>query len=394
MKPLEGIKVIDLSRFIAGPFCTMKLGDMGAEVIKIETPGSGDDSRALGPPFEGGEASYYLAFNRSKKSLTLNLRSPQGVEILKQLLAGADVLVENFRVGVMAKMGLDYKAVRELNPRLIYCSVSGYGQDSPWKDKPSFDVMVQAESGFMSITGFEDGPPLRVGVALADLLGGTHALEGILLALLVRHQTGRGQYIDIALMDSVLSFLTYQAGIYFATGKNPERKGNKHPMITPYESFNTSDGYMIIAAGNQRLWENLCRVLECQELISDPRFKTMADRNINNPVLKEILNAITRRETTDYWIELLESEGIPCGRIRNLGESLEDEHVSVREMAVDVPHPTAGSIKVLGTPVKLSETPGDVTMAPPLLGEHTGEILQALGLTESAIARLKEEGVI
>jgi crotonobetainyl-CoA:carnitine CoA-transferase CaiB-like acyl-CoA transferase len=372
----------------------MKLGDMGAEVIKIETPQKGDDSRELGPPFEGGEASYYLAFNRNKKSLTLNLRSREGLKILKQLIAEADVLVENYRVGVMEQMGLGNEAVKEINPRLIYCSVSGYGQNSPWKDKASFDVMIQAESGFMSITGFEDGSPLRVGVALADLLGGTHAVEGILLALLVRQKTGRGQYIDVALMDTMLSFLTYQAGIYFATGKNPIRKGNKHPMITPYESFATSDGHMIIAAGNQRLWENLCQVLGCAELTTDARFRTMADRNINNAALVELLEAVTRQKTTGELVGMLEQAGIPCGRIRNLDESLEDEHVLARQMAKEVPHPTAGKVRLLGNPVKLSETPGDIDLAPPLLGQHTDEILQRLGMSQETIAKLKEEGVV
>ena len=393
-KPLEGIKVVDLSRFIAGPYCTMKLGDMGAEVIKVESPGKGDDSRALGPPFVGGEAAYYLSFNRSKKSITLNLRDEKAMDILKKLIKDADVFVENFRMGVTEKMGLTYQDVKKIKEDIIYCSITGYGHNSPYKNKPSFDVMIQGEAGLMSITGFPDGPPQRVGVAIADLLGGFHAVEGILLALLVRTKTGKGQFIDVSLMDSIISILTYQAGNFLATGKPPQRVGNRHPMITPYENFETKDGYVILAVGNQRLWENFLTALGREDLNKDPRFATMSDRNQHPGELKEVLEEITRQKTTEKWVEIMEKAGVPCGRIRTLDQVLTDPHVDVREMVVEKDHPTAGKVKILGVPIKMSLSQGEVDIAPPTLGQHNEEILASLGCSPAEIATLKEKGSI
>ncbi len=394
LKPLEGIKVVDLSRFIAGPYCTMKLGDMGAEVIKVETPGKGDDSRALGPPFVGGEAAYYLAFNRNKKSITLNLREEKGREILRQLIKDADVLVENYRIGVTEKMGFTYEDVKKIKEDIIYCSITGYGHNSPYKEKPSFDVMIQGEAGLMSITGFPDGPPQRVGVAIADLLGGFHAVEGILLALIARSKTGKGQFIDVSLMDSIISILTYQAGNYFATGQAPQRVGNRHPMITPYEAFETKDGYVIFAVGNQRLWEKFVKALGREDLNKDPRFSTMADRNRHPAELKEILEQITRQKTTEEWVAIMEGAGVPCGRIRTLDQVLTDPHIEAREMVVEKEHPTAGSVKIIGVPIKLSLTPGEIAKAPPTLGQHTDEILASLGYANAQIASLREQGIV
>ena len=393
--PLEGIKVVDLGHFIAGPMCTMILGDMGADVIKVELPDRPDDSRSLGPPFIGGEATYYLSFNRSKRGITINTKTSAGVNILKKLLKEADVLVENFRVGVIAKMGLSYDEISALNPAIIYCSISGYGQDSPSKDKPAFDAMIQGESGFMSITGFPDGLPTRVGVALSDIAGAVYAVQGILLALIARQKTGKGQYIDIAIMDSLVSFLTYQAGIYFATGDSPTRLGNRHPVITPYESFVTNDGYVIIAAGSRRLWERLCNeVLKRPELIKDPRFLTMAERNTNQPQLKTIIEEQTKEKSSKEWIELLEKSGIPCGRIRTVGQVLEDENLKVRGMVVEKEHPTAGKIRLLGNPMKLSHTPIEVSLPPPLLGQHTVEILKESGYSDQEIEAFKSKGIV
>ncbi len=393
-KPLSGVKVVDLSRFIAGPYCTMKLGDMGAEVIKIETPGRGDDSRALGPPFIDGESAYYLSFNRNKKSITLNLREPEAKEILTKLISEADVLVENFRIGVTAKMGLTYEDVKKIKEDIIYCSITGYGHNSPYREKPSFDVMIQGEAGLMSVTGFPDGPPQRLGIAIADIMGGFHAVEGILLALLVHQRSGQGQFIDVSLMDSIIAILTYQASHYLATGEAPGRVGNRHPMITPYESFETSDGYVIFAVGNQRLWENFADTLGRKDLKSDPRFADMKSRNRHPAELKEILEKITREKTTAAWVEEMEEAGIPCGRIRTIDQVLSDPHVAIREMVVEKEHHTAGMIKLTGVPTKLSLTPGEVSSPPPTLGQHNVPVLKALGYGDEDIAALKQKGII
>ncbi len=393
-KPLAGVKVVDLSRFIAGPYCTMRLGDMGAEVVKVETPGKGDDSRALGPPFINGESAYFLSFNRNKKSITLNLRQEKARQIVMQLIREADIFVENFRVGVTAQMGMTYEEVKQINKNIIYCSVTGYGHNSPYKEKPSFDVMIQGEAGLMSITGFPDGPPQRVGVAIADILAGHNAFEGILLALLVRQKTGKGQFVDISLMDSIISILTYQAGHFLATGEAPGRVGNRHPMITPYESFETKDGYVIFAVGNQRLWENFIRALGFPELNQDPRFSDMNSRNRHPAELKKIIEQFTVEKTTAEWMEIMEQAGVPCGRIRTLDQVLTDSHVSAREMVVEREHLTAGKIKMLGIPIKLSGTPGAITLPPPALGQHTEEILNSLGYGSPEISRLQQEKII
>ncbi|MDW7740116.1 MAG: CoA transferase [Bacillota bacterium] len=393
-KPLEGIKVVDLSRFIAGPYCTMKLGDMGADVIKVETPGKGDDSRALGPPFLDGESAYYLSFNRNKKSITLNLREKEARDILLNLIRDADILVENFRIGVTEEMGFTYEDVKKLKEDIIYCSITGYGHNSPYREKPSFDVMIQGEAGLMSITGFPDGPPQRVGVAIADILGGFHAVEGILLSLLVHRKTGKGQFIDVSLMDSIIAILTYQAGNFLATGQAPQRVGNRHPMITPYENFETKDGYVIFAVGNQRLWESFVKVLNRTDLNGDPRFSDMKGRNQHPAELKEILEEITRQKTTEEWVNIMEQAGVPCGRIRTIDQVLTDPHVEVREMVIEKEHPTAGMIKLTGVPTKLSLTPGEVYLAPPTLGQHTREILAGMGYSEGEITGLKERGII
>lgn len=393
MRPLEGTNVVDMTRFAAGPFAAMQLADMGAEVIKVELPGKGDDLRQWGPPFIRGEGVYYMLLNKNKKSITVNTRAPEGVDIMRKLLKNADVLLENFRPGVMDRMGLSYEAIHVLNPKLIYCSISGYGQKGPLWDKPGFDVMIQAESGFMDITGFD--VPTRVGIAIADLVGGLYGAQGILTALIAREKTGEGQHVDIALLDSLVSLLSYQAGIYIATGESPTRKGNRHPLSTPYEDFATEDGRVIIAAGNQRLWETLCtKVLMQPDLIKDPRFLTMADRNANEPALKQIIEGITSKKTTDEWIKLLGQEGIPCGRIRRVGEVLESENTKAREMMVEVEDPARGKMKLLGIPVKLSNTPGDIRLTPPLLGQHTEEVLKELGYSEEEVKELKSKGIV
>lgn len=394
-KPLDGILVIDLSRVLAGPYCTMALADMGATVLKVEMPGSGDDTRAYGPPFLNGESTYFLSVNRNKKSLTLNLKHEQGKEILRRLMRQGDVLVENFRPGTLDSLGFGYDAVHALNPRLIYCSVSGFGQTGPYAQRPGYDLVVQGEGGVMSLTGDPDGPPMKVGNSFADTTAGLNAFAGILLALLARQRTGEGQWVDVSLLDCQVSLLTYQAGIYFATGTSPQRMGNQHPSITPYETFECSDGYINIAAGNQGFWEKFCKLAGLEHLLADERFSTMKKRVENRGALTPLIAAVVRTRTRQQWFELLEREGIPCGLIKTVAEVCTDPQVLARDMVLTLPHPTAGPIKVNGIPIKLSETPGEVQAPPPLLGQHTDEVLaDILGYTASQIAALRQANVV
>jgi crotonobetainyl-CoA:carnitine CoA-transferase CaiB-like acyl-CoA transferase len=395
VKPLDGLLVIDLSRVLAGPYCTMALGDMGATVIKIEIPGSGDDTRAYGPPFLNGESTYFMSVNRNKKSLTLNLKHEQGKEILRQLIRKGDVLVENFRPGTLDGLGFGYDAVHALNPRLIYCSVSGFGQTGPYAQRPGYDLIAQAEGGVMSLTGEPDGPPMKVGLSFADITAGMNAFAGILLALLARQQTGEGQRIDVSLLDCQVSLLTYQAGIFFATGQSPPRLGNKHPSITPYETFEASDGHIIIACGNQGFWEKFCKLAGLEHLLTDGRFTTMKKRVENREVLTPLIAAAVRTRSRREWYEILDREGIPCGLIKDVAEVCTDPQILARDMVVPLQHPTAGSIKVNGMPIKLSATPGEIKEAPPLLGQHTDEVLsQILGYTPSQIAELHQSKAV
>jgi crotonobetainyl-CoA:carnitine CoA-transferase CaiB-like acyl-CoA transferase len=390
-KPLDGILVIDLSRVLAGPYCTMQLADMGATVIKIEIPGSGDDTRAYGPPFLHGESTYFMSVNRNKQSMTLNLKQAQGKEILRQLLQKADVLVENFRPGTLDGLGFGYNAVHALNPKLIYCSISGFGQTGPYAQRPGYDLIAQAEGGVMSLTGESDSPPLKVGLSFADITAGMNAFSGILLALLARQQTGEGQWVDVSLLDCQVSLLTYQAAIYFATGKSPERLGNKHPSITPYETFEASDGHIIIACGNQGFWEKFCKLAGLEHLLADERFTTMKKRVENRTALTPLVAAAVKTRTRRAWYALLDREGIPCGLIKNVAEVCTDAQVLARDMVMPLNHPTAGPINVNGVPIKLSATPGEVKAPPPLLGQHTDAILSnILGYTANQIAELRQ----
>jgi crotonobetainyl-CoA:carnitine CoA-transferase CaiB-like acyl-CoA transferase len=369
----------------------MALGDMGATVIKIELPGSGDDTRAYGPPFLNGESTYFMSVNRNKRSLTLNLKHEQGKEILRQLIRRGDVLVENFRPGTLDGLGFGYEAAHALNPRLIYCSISGFGQTGPYAQRPGYDLIAQAEGGVMSLTGDPDGPPMKVGLSFADITAGMNAFSGIVLALLARQHTGEGQRVDVSLLDCQVSLLTYQAGIYFATGKNPERLGNKHPSITPYETFEASDGYIIIACGNQGFWEKFCKLAGLEELLADDRFTTMKKRVENRQVLTPLVAAAVRTRTRREWFDILEREGIPCGLIKDVAEVCTDPQVLARDMVVQLQHPTAGPISVNGIPIKLSATPGEINDAPPVLGQHTDEVLsEVLGYTPSQIAELRQ----
>jgi len=369
----------------------MQLADMGATVIKIEMPSNGDDTRAYGPPFLNGESTYFMSVNRNKKSLTLNLKHARGKEILQRLLQKGDVLVENFRPGTLDGLGFGYEAVHALNPRLIYCCISGFGQTGPDALRPGYDLIAQAEGGVMSLTGEPDGSPVKVGLSFADITAGMNAFSGILLALLARQRTGEGQLVDVSLLDCQVALLTYQAGIYFATGKSPERLGNKHPSITPYETFEASDGHLIIACGNQGFWEKFCKLAALEPLLADDRFTTMKKRVENRAELTPLVAAAIKTRTRREWYELLDREGIPCGLIKNVAEVCTDPQVLARDMVVPLEHPAAGTIWVNGVPIKLSKTPGEVTDPPPLLGQQTDAILsEILGYTPAEIAELRQ----
>ena len=344
-RPLSGVRVLDLTRVLAGPFCSMILGDMGAEVIKVEEPGKGDDTRSW-PPFVGGEATYFLAVNRNKQSLTLNLKSAEGRAILKKLVRKSDVLLENFRTGTMERLGLGYKALARLNPRLVYCAISGFGESGPEAARAGYDLVVQAESGIMDITGFEDGPPVKVGTSIADLVAGMSAAHGVTLALLARHRTRRGQKVEISMLDAMAALLTYQAGIYFGTGQKPSRRGNKHPSIVPYEVFKAADAYLTLGVANNSLWERCCAALERPELAKDPRFASEAQRVQHRETLVPLLNEILAGRSAAEWMKRFEAVGVPAGRIRTVPEVCESEHLKARGMIVTLPHATAGRLRV------------------------------------------------
>jgi len=384
MPPLKGLKVVDLTRVLAGPFCTMMLGDMGADVLKIEEPDLGDESRGWAP-FIGEQSSYYLSVNRNKRSVALDLKTTDGAEALTALVRDADVLVENFRPGSLAKLGFGYAEVSRINPRLIYCSISGYGQNGPRAALPGYDVVLQGETGFMDATGTPDGEPTRAGVAITDYLAGLYAVQGILLAIHDRHRTGLGQHVDIALFDSILSVMRLPLGILLATGAAPQRVGNEHPSIAPYETLHTREGQIIVAVGNPRLWKQFCTAIEREDLTNDPRFATNADRLANRAVLKAALEAAFERYSLQELIDRLEAHKVPCGRVRTIVEAIADPQVAAREMIVSLHDPQLGEITNLGTPIKLSRTPAELTSPPPKLGEHTDEILNALDYRERRV---------
>ena len=393
--PLTGITIVDLTRVLSGPYCTMLLADMGARVIKIEQPGKGDDTRAWGPPFVKGESAYFLSVNRNKESVTLDFKHPDGRAALEHLVAKADVLVENFRPGTLDRAGFGYEALAPRFPRLIHCSVSGFGQTGPERDRAGYDAVIQAEGGLMSITGDADGPPYRLGVAIADIAAGMFAAQGISLALFHRERTGRGQQVDIGMLDSVAALLTYQASIYFATGSSPARMGNRHPTIVPYEPYPTKNGDFVLAVGNDDLWRRFCRVIGREELGNDPRYATNAERVARRQELRAMLTEILSARTREEWIEALGAAGVPCGSVREVKDVLNDPHLAAREMVRHVFHPTAGDVRVLGTPIKLSASPGSVHTAPPTLGQHTEDVLIGyLGYTQQDVARLRAQKAI
>jgi crotonobetainyl-CoA:carnitine CoA-transferase CaiB-like acyl-CoA transferase len=393
--PLAGVTVLDLTRVLSGPYCTMLLADMGARVIKIEQPGRGDDTRAWGPPFIGAESAYFLSVNRNKESLTLDLKSAAGRSVMARLLDRADVVVENFRPGAMTRLGLDYPAVAAAHPTIVYCSISGFGQTGPRRDEPGYDAVMQAEGGLMSITGDAGGPPFRLGVAISDIVTGMFAFQGIAMALLARTKTGRGQLVDVGMLDATAALLTYQSGNYFATGEVPQRMGNRHPTIVPYETFSASDGDFVLAVGNDTLWRAFCQACGLDALADDPRFATNRQRVLAYDDLKPVIAERLRTRTRGEWIAALNRAGVPCGSVRTVGEVLEDPQLAARAMVEAVDHTTLGTIRVTGVPIKLSDTPGGVHTAPPTLGEHTDAILTGeLGFTQDEVEQMRKEGAV
>ena len=393
--PLSGLTILDLSRVLSGPYCTMLAADMGARVIKIEHPVQGDDTRAWGPPFIAGESAYFLSINRNKESVAIDFKTARGRELLDALIARADVIVENFRPGTLERMGLGYTELSKRDPRLIYVSISGFGQTGPRRMEAGYDAVAQAEGGLMSITGTSDGPPVRLGVAVADIASGMFAFQGLLLALIARSTSGRGQLVDVSLLDSVTALLTYQAARQFATGETPVRTGNRHMTIAPYDTFDTAGGVLVLAVGNDAQWRKLCAVLGAADLSADARFVTNAARVDHYEELRPRLDAHFSRWPLDALVAALKAEGVPCGAVRSIADVIGDPQVLARGMVETVMHPTAGAQRVLGIPVKLSNTPGRIHSAPPLLGQHTASVLTGdLGLTADDVDALARAGVV
>jgi len=379
---------------LAGPYCTMMLADLGAEVIKVEAPGAGDESRSWGPPFVSGESAYFMSVNRNKKSLALDLRSPEGRGVLHRLVEDADVFVENFRPGTAARLGAGYATMKRLNPRLVYCSISAFGQTGPRRGMPGYDIIALALSGMMSITGEEGRPPVRMGVPVSDIGAGMFAAFAIAASLLKRLKTGRGEYIDVSLLEGQLSWLTHQAGSYFATGEVPKRTGSAHPSIAPYQAFKASDLYFIVAVGNDAQWQAFCAALSLPGLLTDPRFATNSQRVRNRELLEVDLMGIFSKGTASHWVGLLNEAGVASALISSLDEALSDPQVAARRMVLEIDHPKAGRIKQLGSPYRLSGSRFSIRLAPPLLGQHTDDLLRGLGYSAKARASLRAAGIV
>ena len=372
----------------------MLLGDMGARVIKIEQPGSGDDTRAWGPPFVAGESTYFLGVNRNKESVTLNFKHKRGRALLDQLIDSADVLVENFRPGTLERQGLGFSAVHARRPRLVYCSISGFGHTGPRRDQAGYDAVVQAEGGIMAITGAPDGQPYRVGTAIADLVAGLFATQGIALALYARQRSGTGQFVDISMFDGIVSMLSHHASAYLAAGVTTRRMGNGHATISPYDTFAAADGDFVLAVGNDEQFRRFCAGAGLDDMAVDPRFATNPERVRHDAAVRARIEPVLRTRTRAAWIDLLTRAGVPCGSVRSVPEVLADPQVLARRMIEVVEHAAAGPLKVLGVPMTLSDTPGSVRMAPPQLGQHTAPVLRSLGVSDDEIARLRDEKVI
>lgn len=393
--PLSGVRVLDLTRVVAGPYCSMFLGDLGAEVVKVEQPGAGDDTRGWGPPFAGGESAYYLCINRNKQSLTLDLKSKRAVELLRDLVKAADVIIENFRPGTMERLGLGEKELRELNPRLIYASLTGFGADGPMSDWPGYDLIVQAWGGLMSITGTPEGEPVKVGVAIIDLVAGLMLGKAVAAALFAREKIGVGQRIDTSLLEAEVASLINVGSNYLVGGKVPTRWGNAHPNIVPYQNFQTADGYLVIGVASEVIWKRFCEAVGQRDLINDPRFADNSKRVGNRSELIAILSKTFLQRRNDAWFKSLTDAEVPCAPVQTIDQVFQAPQVLQRDMLIEVDHPTAGKVRMAGIPVKFSVTPASVRMPPPLLGEHNDAILRTwLGMSAASIDELKREKVI
>ena len=390
---LEDVKVVDLTRTLAGPFCTMLLGDLGADVVKIEEPERGDETRSW-TPFWNGESTQFVSFNRNKRSLSLNLREEEGLDIVRSLAADADVMIESFRAGALERMGLGYEDIRRINSGIVYCSISGYGRTGPMAEKPGYDLIIQAYSGLMDLTGEPDGLPLRVGFSLVDLFTGMMAYGSVVTALYHRRQTGQGQRIEAALLDGQVAALSYHATAYMATGVVPQRMGSGHPSLVPYQSFPASDGYFILGVANQGLWERFCAAIERPDLLEDTRFKTNDDRVVHRAECVGLLSEIFRTHTVAEWVEVIERAGVPCGPINRVDDVVNNPQVQARNMIAELSHPNVPDLRIPNSPLKLAETPAAIKRPPPLLGQHNEEILAELGYEAEAIAELRRKGVI
>lgn len=393
---LDAIRVLDLTEAMAGPYASMMLGDLGADVIKIERPGAGDMSRGWGPPFREGESGYFLSANRNKRSLTLNLASEAGREVFHRLVASTDILLINQpRLDSLQRLQADYQTLSAINPRLIYCSITGYGMTGPYAGRSGYDLAAQGESGTMALTGEPDGPPVRYPVPISDITAGLYTTIAAITALYVREHTGQGQFIDTALLDSQITWLTNLAGAYFMSGKPPRKLGNYHPQIAPYEPFQAADKSFLVAVGSERLWECFCQALGVADTIgADPRFRANADRLRNRFELRAELEPLFATQPAEHWLAALRAAGIPCGPINDMDEALADPHVLARGMVVPMEHPQLGPIRVVGNPMHFSHTPATYRLAPPTLGQHTDAILRDLGYDDPAIAKLRGQGVL
>ena len=377
MKPLAGLRVLDLSRVLAGPYCTMMLADYGADIVKIEPPGVGDDSRAFGP-FVGKESAYFMSLNRNKRSITLNFKQEEEIDVFREMVKHADVVVENYRPGTMEKFGIGYDELKKINPKIIYAACSGFGHSGPYQFKPAYDIIVQAMGGIMSVTGSEGGEPTRVGASVGDIIAGMFTAYGVMMALYHRERTGEGQKVDVGMLDCQVAVLENAIARYVTSGSVPTPLGNRHPSITPFSAFTAKDGHIIVGAGNDRLWVKLCNILGHAELIVDPRFDSNSHRTANVKELMAILNSVFIEKTIAEWLELLESAELPCAPINTVDKIVNDPQIKAREMIVEVEHPIAGHLKMPGVPVKMSLTPGSVDKPAPMLGQHTAELLKEI----------------